>query len=266
MYGKRRNYGKKRAVKKRTTYKKRSTVSSAVKSYVKRTIHTNIENKKVSVVGQGITVGGCSAVTGMSFNVSAIPYSPIVQGITQDDRIGNEIKPRSLFFNFVVRPGPRDVTNNTTPIPQDVIIMIGKVKNSQPIQPIPTDFQRLFQSGSNNIAPYNTTLDLLQNVNSDYFTVYKTMRFKVGNSTLNNAGVTPDYQHYANNDYKFNHIRRINITKLCPKTLKFNDTTNQPTNAGLWIWAWSVPADGRGQNAVIPSLIDYTLQMEYEDA
>jgi hypothetical protein len=92
------------------------------------------------------------------------------------------------------------------------------------------------------------------------------MRFKVGFSAFNNAGVDPAYQHFANNDYKLNHTRRLNMTKYMPKVLKFNDTTNQPTNAGLYVWAWSVPCNGFGQGALIPVQLDYTIHMEYEDA
>lgn len=265
---------KKTTMKKRTYKKKTGTkkVSLAVKKYVSRTLHTQIENKTSLYTGS-------VAVTAYNFNstmqvLSMIPYAGIVQSSTQAGRIGCEIRTRSCYFNFSLSPSSYNASSNPFPTPQEVLIMFGKVKNSRAQVPVSADFAKLWQDGSTSHAPFSTTLDLLQNVNTDFWTVYKIIRCKVGYAIANNSfgspptasGANTAAYFYANNDYKLNVCRRINITKYCPKIVKFNDTTSQPTNDGLYMWVMAVPADGSTQIASNAIQMQYTLNYVYEDA
>lgn len=263
---KRRFYRKRKAAVKKAPYKRRSALISApVKRYINKTIHRNIENKTEQTLSGNNTINSY-AVNSSLFCISCIPYTAINQGVGGGDRIGNTIKTRRVFFNYVLRPSEYSATLNPQPQPQDVIIMFGKVKNSRPQQPINTDFAKLWQAGDSSHAPYSTGLDLIQDVNKDWFTVYKVLRHKVGYQYAATAGMSPTHEYYANNDYKFNVIRRLNITKYVPKTIKFNDSTAQPTNDGLWMWAFCVNADGGFSQTLSPILMDYTLNFDYEDA
>lgn len=251
--------------KKTVTAKKPMKMQLATKSYVDRKIHANIEDKCIRVSASNNIVCGSVFNTGLQ-TVSMIPYNAWVQNSGQGDRIGNSIKTRRLQFNFVLRPAPYNVTSNAVPVPQDVIIFFGKVKNSRPLQPISTDFSKMFQNGDSVQGFQSNTQDLIQDVNANWFTVYKTLRYKVAPSSINGLGVNTNYQYYNNNDYKFNIIKRMNLTKYCPKTIKFNDTISQPTNDGLWMWATCVNADGSGASSTIPLYMDYTVTLYYEDA
>lgn len=250
----------------RKTYgKKPVRLSTAVKKYVKSTIHKNIENKTNQTLSSGNPISSYSVNTSL-FVVSMIPYSAIAQGLGQGDRIGNTITSRTCNFNFCLRPAPYSPTYNPIPTPQIVMIYFGKVKVAPPLVPNSADFAKLFQSGDTSHAPYSNTLDLLQNVNKDYFTVVKTLKFKIGFAQSNVQGGNSAYQFYQNNDYAFNIVRRINLTKYIPKILKFNDTTGIVQNAGLFMWAMCVPADGSTGTNAIPTYMDYTLNYTYEDA
>lgn len=260
---KRRNYRKRSTVPKKRTYKKRSIVSNTIKRYVKRTIHSNIENKTEQTLSSSNVVTSY-AVNSSLFVVSCIPYSGISQGLGAGDRIGNVIRTRKTMFNYCLRPNAYSASLNPNPTPQEVIIMFGKVKNSRAQQPISTDFSKLFQAGDSYHAPYSNLLDLLQDVNKDWFTVYKVVKHKIGNATYS-TGATAS-QLFSNNDFKLNVVRRLNITKFMPKIVKFNDTTAQPTNDGLWMWAMCVNADGTASATQYPCYMDYTLNYEYEDA
>ena len=268
FYGrKRRVYPKRKTATKKAHYKRRSTrVNTAVKRYVNKTIHKNIENKIVEKQALGATVTDYAFAPSLLVD-SLIPYSLISQGTGQGDRIGNQIRTRKLLFKYVLTPNKYDATVNPGPIPQDVIIMFGKVKNSRPQQPISTDFAKLYQLGDSVVAPNSTLLDLVRDVNKDWFTVYKICKHKIGYQAVNYSGASLPNEGFANNDYKFNVIRTLDLTKYCPKNIKFNDTTSQPTNDGFWMWAMCVNADGTANvTNSVPALMTYVISYSYEDA
>ena len=265
-YAKRRTYNKKRGAPKKRMYKKRSSVSTTIKRYVKRTIHANIENK-IAMKQETLKTVTAYIQNSNLLTLPMIPYNQIVQGLGQSDRISDVIKTRKCIFSFALRPQSYDAANNFIPIPQEVIIMFGKVKNAKPQQPTGTDFAKLFQFGNSNQAPQNRLLDSILPINSDYFTVYKKLVYKVGYSVNQGSGSNVASAYYANNEFKFNVVKKIDLTKFCPKTVKFNDTTAQPTNDGLWMWAFCNNADGT-QNTfdAVPILMDYIIEYIYEDA
>lgn len=267
FYGKRRNYRKKRAGStKKRLYKRRAArrVSTAVKSYVNKTIHKNIENKKTQVMYENQIV--CSYANNTSLLVvSMIPYAFIPQGVGQSNRTGNLIKTRKCLFKYVLYPAPYSVTN-TTPIPHEVIIMFGKVRNSKAQAPISTDFAKLYQNNDTYRAPLSRISDVISIVNKDWFQVYKVLNHKVGYSINENSGLNVAAAGYANNDFHLNVKRSIDLTKYCPKNVLFNDTTTQPTNDGLWMWAMAVAADGTASTSLNPIFMTYELVYEYEDA
>lgn len=232
----------------------------------KRQVHLAVQNKSELTLSNQNTITSY-AQNNYLFTVSCLPYGNINQGVGAGDRIGNAIKTISCHFNFVLRPAPyNSPTLNPIPIPQDVIIMFGKVKNSAPQTPSNTDFAKLWQSGDTFHAPYGNLLDNLQDVNRDWFTVYKILRLKVGSSINTAFGANNSAMNYSNNDYKLNVIRRINITKYMPKRFMFNDVNSlQPTNDNLWMWAFCNPADGSAASPV-PVYMDYTVSYVYENA
>lgn len=242
-----------------------TTVSASVKKYVKRTLHSNIENKTIKVSSANNVVTTYTFNTGLT-TVSMIPYTSWTQGVGQGDRLSNTVKTRSCIFQFLLRPAPYSSVTNAVPVPQLVLMFFGKVKNSKPLQPVSTDYQKIWQNGDSVNGFYSNTLDMLQEVNKDWFSVYKILKFKVAPASINGLGINTAFQYYNNNDFKFNIIRRINLTKYCPKTVKFNDTTNQPTNDGLWMWACCVNADGSGGASTIPLYMDYSISYTWEDA
>ena len=98
-YARKRVYRKRRVYKKRPAYKKRSTVSNTIKRYVKRTIHSQIENKTISDTYFRVPLTTFNYANTMPLSISAIPYGSLAQTATQAGRIGNEIKVRKLEFN-----------------------------------------------------------------------------------------------------------------------------------------------------------------------
>jgi len=263
----RKTYRKRTSTKPKRAYKKRAPkgVTLATKRYVKREIHRNLENKKENTLSTGNNIAAYNQNTSL-FTISCIPYSAIGQSAADGDRIANVIKTRKCMMNLSITPADYNGTTNAVPKPQEVLLFFGKVKNAKPQQPIASDFAKLYQAGSTTSSPQSNLLDLLMPINKDWFTVYKVIKCKVGFAVNNNSGLNVAAAAYANNDYKLNYTRKINLTKYCPKTLIFNDGSNQPTNDGLWMWAMSVNADGSPINSPIPIKCTYSTDFEYEDA
>jgi len=268
-------YGKKN--KKRGTYakkrrggvgRKRSSVSAAVKSYVKRSIHSNLENKTMTINYAG-AFGNANANPSM-YSYPITPYTgylTIGQSIAQNGRIGNEIKIRKVYLRYILRPTPYNAASNPFPAPTQVDMYLGRTRLCAGDQPIAADFNNLYQSGNTSIPPVGNLNDLISNVNTDYFTIKKRWSHKLGYASNQGTGGAVDPQYFANNDFNLNIIRKLDITKHCPKTLKFNDATNTVQGAGLFFWYQAVSAGGGiNGNTVLPAHISFWIDIQYEDA
>ena len=271
-------FKKRRAPKKRSAYKRKSVrggrkssaVSSAVKTYVNRTIHRNIENKQVQAQ-IGLTFGNIAN----SATLSVYPLTPfpsileISQGVGQAQRTGNEVRVRKATLKYVIYPTKYNAESNNGLIPLEIQLFLGYVKNSSGLVPNSSDFDQLYQY-NNTVNPILGNLfDLNQKINDDYWTVKKYWRHKLGYSTIIDSDANPAtaYANYANNDFKLNIVKTMDITKHYPKVLKFNDVSNTLQGPGLFFFFQAVAADGTtiagSQN---PATILWQLDVSYEDA
>lgn len=258
----RRPYTKKRSV----VGKRKSSVSVAVKKYVNKTIHKNMENK---VVVESLTVDFAAYLANIDLAVQAISPTPstlaIPVGPEQGQRIGNTIRTRKLVLKYIIHPNPQDDTTQPQPIPQEVTVWIGYLKNNRMKQPDISDYNVFFQNGSNTQAPTSTLYDMLLPENQDVFHICKKIRHKIGNSVYTDyQGIKP-FNYYSSNDFKLNVMRSVDCTKYINKVLKFNDQSVNP-DTGLYMWMTSVNADGTTSYQAKVVRMSYTLRYEYEDA
>lgn len=247
----------------------RKSVSLAVKKYVKSTIHRQIENKSYQV-GWSQDLGGYAS----SATLFAYPMTPytggmnITQGVTQSTRIGNQIKLRKLRFNFVLSSRTYNVANNPSPQPCEIEMMFCSLKPANGELPTAVDIQNLYQLNASSIAPSGFIYDFTQKVNTDLFHIYKRMRFKLGYSAAGGTGVNANAQSFANNDFKLNVVRNLDLTKYAPKTITYNDNASSPTSRCLFVLINVLPTIGGTAFAagVFPARIDSTVYCDYEDA
>lgn len=248
--------------------RKSGGVSSAVKKYVKRTLHADVENKSVNI-NSGQSFGTISESPDLNM-YPMLPYTglwTISQGITSAGRIGNQIKVRKVMLSYVLRPNPYDAVFNTTAIPQEVDLFLGYTKQLPGFLPVAADVTSLFQSGSTSIAPAGTLRDLISTVNTDYWHISKRWRHKIGYSSNNGTGANLGNQTFNNNDFKLNVVQKLDITKFCPKTVTFNDSNNTPQGKNLFFFYQSIRADGiAGSATALPCNIEFWIDFRYEDA
>lgn len=253
----------------RKSTKKRSTVSTKIKKYVKREIHKNIEDKHVNVNTQ-VSFGNVTESPDLNvYPIMPYPgYISIPQTVTMG-RVGNTIKIRKVMLNYTLVPLPYDAITNPQSQPTIVQLFLGNVRNSRGVIPsvVAGDFNQIVDIGSSSSALSGSLADLCCEFNRDYWDIKKMWTHKLGNSTYTGTGSEAAAQFRANNDYKLNYVRKLDITKYCPKTVKFNDGTNQQQGPNLFFMFQCVGSGGGILGStILPARINYWVHIHYEDA
>jgi len=251
-----------------TVARKRKTVSVAVKKYVKSTISKNIENKCFQVNG-GYSFGNINEDN----ILNAYPMCPlnlywtIPQGITQGGRIGNEVRVKKVMLNYILRPNFYDVASNPLPQPSEVQLMLGYFKETPSALPTSTQIGTIFQSGSSSVPPVGTLRDHISVINKDTFHCAKRWTHKIGLAEYAGTGGNASAQFNSNNDFKLNVKKVLNITKYCPKLLRFNDGGSTTLTKNLFLLKNAVAAGGGVYSASnLPVNIEFWIDFHYEDA
>lgn len=240
-------------------------VSSAVKSYVKRAISSNLENKTAFDEG---------TLTISAYNVStsfyAVPLHPftafteIFQNVGAGARIGNTIKLKRVNLKYILTPLQYNASLNPTPCPNIIKLWFGYQKN-KPLERVAA-VPSFFQLGSTTSTPTGFLQDIIQQHNKDLFKIYTTRVHKLGYANNQGTGGQAAYQYESNNDFKMNIMKSMDVTRYLTKRVNFDDTAiNQTNGHGLFMYMTCVRADGQTQ-AVSPVNIQWWLDYEYEDA
>lgn len=249
--------------------KKKPTVTTAIKTYVNRAIHRNVENKGYQI--QWSQNMGSYASNNLLYAFPMTPYTGglnIGQGVTQSTRIGNQIKPRKLSFNFVLSCRPWDAVTNPSPQPCEIELYICSLKAASGEMPTSVEVANLYQLNATSIAPSGQIIDATQNLNTEVFKIHKRMRFKLGYAIADGTGFNAANQSFANNDFKLNVARNLDLTKYCPKTIVYNDNAGTPTSRCVFAMWNILPSVGGTSFAstIFPVRIDSTISLSYEDA
>jgi len=265
---KKRNYRKRVSKRRSVVGRRRSSVSVAVKKYVKSTISRNVEDKRNSSENS-FAIGSVSN----SSTLYARPVTPaggfmtIAQGTGQGDRIGNVIKTKKCILRYALFPVPYDITVNPNPAPVEVLIILGYLKVTPCSTPTSAGIQQLYQIGNTTIGAQGDLGDLINPFNTDVWVIKKTMRHKIGYADNSGTGSRNGSQFYANNDFKLNVVRSVDITSIYPSKFVFQDTQTIPQNAGLFLMVQAINADGTTSNAAnTKAFFEYTVDYHYEDA
>jgi len=267
---KKRNYRKrvaKRPYRKSAVGRKGSSVSVAVKKYVKSTIHKNMENKS-KLIGLSNTFG--SYLQDLTLNaLPLLPYTgymTISQGVGASDRVGNSIRVRKLTLSYSLHPTPYDATTNNLPRPLEIVFYLGHTRDSPGILPTSSDINIFFQNNNTTSAPTGSLFDLVTPINSDYFTIVKQWKHKIGYANQSSIPTTNSFN-FTNNDYKYNVVKKLDLTKFASKLLKFNDNTATVQGKNLFLMYQTINCDGTISSASqITAIFNAVVCLDYEDA
>lgn len=247
----------------------RSTVvSKNVKRYVARALSRRIEDKQVGVQGS-IAFG--SAIESPDLNaypmLPYLGYLTIPQGVGQGQRNGNECKVKRVMLNYVLYPLPYNAGTNPASCPMHIQLFLGNVKLSKGILPITADVNNLFNLGGGVLAPTGSLTDLNLPINKDVWDIKKVWSHKLGYAESAGTGAVPTQQYFANNDFKLNITRRMDITRYCAAALKFNDNNATLIGNNTFFMFQALAANGAAFGAtVVPAQIQFFVTIDYEDA
>lgn len=238
------------------------------KKYIDKVVRANIENKVQNT--EYSTNFGAITNSSTMYVYPVTPYTgymTIGNGVLQNNRVGNVIKTRRVMLNYVLRPNAYNVSSNAGPAPFEVDMFLGYVKQAPALIPQAGDYASLFQSGNTSIAPIGNLGDLISTINTDYWTIKKRWRHKIGFSANEGTGQNVGYQSFTNNDFKLNVVKKLDITRHVPKTIKWNDGVATPSTRGLFFFFQAVSSAGNVLAASQqPGNIEFWIEFNYEDA
>jgi len=250
----------KRSIRKRV-YRKKPVVSKAIKTYVKRTISSNIENK--IHVDYTINQNIVTASGGTNFTHRGL-LPALSQGTSANQRIGNEVKVKSAIIRGSVNLLPYNAVTNPNNVPAYVMVWIvrSKLKNQLfSSSNAPNDF---FDTGSSSIGPQGNLLDTMFPINKQSWICYYKRMFKIG-AGVTTGGTISGYPDNSSFSAKF----YINYTKHLKK-LKYADTVTGaqtiPVNTNMNIVYQCVSVDGANSSLYVMSEYHMTNTIIYEDA
>lgn len=257
-------YGKKRVNRKRVGARKRVSrpkISKAIKSYVKRAVHTNIENK--SIINYGANLAITTSYGGLlPSTLNLVPT--VAQGTTNSQRLGNEIKLKRAYVKGFVNLLPYNATTNPmiSPLWVRMFLVRSKYINTNLINN--TDVNSSFlNGGASNVPLQGNTLDMLFGINTDTWILLQSKVFKIGQSAFNGtSGDTPwgDNSSMSKQFY-------FNFGKHLKKPLKYPDGSNVCQNHNLFLVTQVVRADGTTPTTnQQPAEFHYFMEHQYEDA
>lgn len=211
-------------------------VSEPVKSYIKKELAKNIENKvsiNVDYSGSILTLQSDSNSL-VTYNYGIFnPYAnnqfAINQGVAMNERIGNRIKLKKWILKGTIYADPNA---QSIYFPQSlgyIDYYLGRKNNLT--EQVDTQLEYLYQNGPTAITPTAQLEERLYSINKDQWKIYYHKRVKIGFSapTTSYNLVSP------NNDYKLNHEFKIDICKLVCKNhvIKYEDANNTAEDALL---------------------------------
>lgn len=248
---------------------RKSKVSLKVKRYVKREIHRLAEDKHISVNNQ-VAFGNVTESPDLNI-YPMMPYPGFIsipQSVLVSGRVGNTIRIKKVMLNYTLVPLPYDAVTNANPQPIICQFFLGNVKNSRGVIPsvVAGDFNQIVDIGSTSSALAGNLQDLCCEFNRDYWDMKKVWTHKLGFANYEGTGAEVDAQYRSNNDYRLNYVKKLNITKYCPKTVKFNDGTNQQQGPNLFFMFQCVGSGGGILGATtLQARINYWVHIHYED-
>lgn len=274
FYGKRK--GKRSVRRLRKTARKSAKVSKPLKNYINRAIGRRLENKRFTIESSDTLATSANATTFQAGNIWQLTPSNatnswymIPQATTEGGRVGNEIALKSAVFRYVMYPLAYNVTSNPTPKPMDVMLFIFSVKRGVAGNTVADAWNifntNIFANGSSSNGTVNNLFDVVSVFNTDVVTIHHRRHLKLSPSDYYVAGAT--VPNYANNDYKYNQIGKINVTKYLPKKITFNDADNNSISKQVFLIIAPYNADGTVNASTIFPLACFSgLDLHYEDA
>lgn len=236
----------------------KSVKDARIKAVVKNVLGKQVETKIKQDAGSFTVRTIQNAQTSAQFDAQVFMMTPqgalqgsitqaypiIANGVGQDQRIGDEIKIKGHYINYIVNALPYSATTNPSPAPQIVQVYVIQPKTGQRLGLQATNIQ------ATNVANWfenqadvesgmaGTLYDKLRKVDRDNYRILAYREHKIGFSgALNTSNNAASLQ---NNDFKQFASGRIRIKGY---NLKF-DRLENPQKVPMYLFVQVVAANG----------------------
>lgn len=241
---------------------KKLVVNPMLKSIVKRIVKKEEEVKHFTNpiwYKQNIFGTGFNTTTGLGITTISSILPVIQQGVGQQQRIGNRIRPVAFVVRGHVVANPVTTTNNPyINVPFYVRICVWRQKQSMTTV---SNTQFLDDGITNGGNDFDGTLDdLMVPFNKDRFDIPVVRQFML-QPCNSQVGLTPETLS------KFPVSRMFKFRVPLPKSLIYNDTAQDPSNCKWYMSAGIVNADGTlATTSVARAAITSVAVLKYTDA
>ncbi len=257
---------------------------SVIRSLIRREIARSEEKKTIELTTNAFYLANAVNTTGFAANnVWELTNSPggsgvqITQGTGASNRIGNQVTITKALLKMVLLPYNYVATYNTVPQPQDVRIIIFRLKGIDKslaaAQSVFSTTGSCFQSNNTSAGLGGDIVDMVRTINKDVVQVMSDQIVKVGAQIYNDGasgGIGPTFWG-SNNDYSYNQLLRFDLLRLgLTRKWQFNDTSNTPYGyEPLYCVIDPVSATGAAHSNTTNGrslLATYQLEIEFTDA
>lgn len=276
--GNRRQMPSKRKVVKKAL---RTAANARIKAVVKRVLGGQTETKVLQTAGSLNVRPYESLMTQTNFNSTCFCLTPqgatlgawtgggypiLGNGIGQDQRIGDEVKIKAMYFNYLLIPQAYNATTNPVPAPQIVMMYFVKPKtksaNGLAYNEILANANaNFFENQANTDSGFTgSSIDLLRKIDRDNYQVIAVRRHKIGFSgVLNSTNVVTTF---GNNDFKAYAQGRVKIGTHNWKV----DRLDYPQGRNIYCFVTSFRADGTAiPSSQIPVVCNFNHAIYYTD-
>lgn len=267
----------------------KKAVAKAKVNNIKKIVNSVLKSKNELKIAQNLTLAENIGITGTGllynpvgaqyrgwssgFNTPGGVIPLISAGTGESDRIGNVVQPKTNIIKYFLTALPTTDGTYTSG---------GVVANSNPFRGVPfrvrvivyrhkyanDDWSQgnLLQTG-NTTSGFGSAMDnFFRPYNRDEYTIVysKTIRMAASKHNSGAAGVNSVPENSINGALSF---YSGNIKVPCPKTLKYNDGANIPTNTGFFMAVCYCNEDGQIDNTSVYTRlsINAECQMTYYD-
>lgn len=242
-------------------------VGKTFASKVKKVIHGIAESKSWERLEANKALNG--AVSGVvSVDPTCINCLPwISQGTGQSGRIGNRIRlVKNKFTGILTMIPPGSGYTYFSPIylkmwvfsPKSFTNFVGDMGNS--------NWKQFFQVNNADSGFYGNCLDMLQNVNTELYTVHTTRTFVFTNQLGGYNAVSGNVLQSPSGTCT--HRFTLNLSKYVKDLRYDDDSSSRPTNKNLLIAFQTINADGTTNGTVTNNNsieLHYVQECEYKD-
>lgn len=201
-------------------------------------------------------------------DVSGKSWDAVIQGVNQQQRIGNKITCRSCVLRgtVYVEPGVND-TDTLGFGPYEVklwVVSHRSLPNSATVADIRGVFSGTsFDQGNSNVGLSGRLFDHMLKINDEQLKVYMTRTFKIGCSfapwNIQQNGLI------GNNDYAINRKFTLRLGRYTNRLIRYNDQNQVPRNKRLFVVFSVVPAVGGIAQVSDQVRLTYNVLSKWED-